>query len=291
LIRPARGEDPTILKYEHFSIVMNADRKMAFVTAVNIDGARSRSVNRDTGRARPGFERFVIEPAPESAEATERWFNDPRIPDGVQTTQALYDNQRPRIFDRGHQVRREDPNWGSDGEAERANADTFHFTNCCPQASPFNQQARFWQGIENYVLDNARSEDAKVSVFTGPVFGRNDPRYRDIRVPVQFYKIVAYLDGDELRATALLASQADFLRRLPERLGGERFDELGDVEQYQTSVAEIEELTGIDFGPLRDVDTFGDSESLDTPLRPLRSFDELRLNGRPIPSRAAARLY
>ncbi|WP_165072932.1 DNA/RNA non-specific endonuclease [Paludisphaera rhizosphaerae] len=291
LSRTSRNEDPTILKYEHFSIVINADRKMAFVTAVNIDGALSRSVNRDTGKAKPGFERFVVEAAPESAEATEKWYEDPRIPAGVQTTQALYDNQRPRVFDRGHMVRREDPNWGTDESAERANADTFHFANCCPQASPFNQQARFWQGIENFVLDNARSEDAKVSVFTGPVFARNDPRYRDVRVPVQFYKIVAHVDGGELRAIAMLASQADFLNRLPERIGGERFDDLGDVEQYQTTVAEIEELTGIDFGPLRDADVFGDRESLGSPLRLLRSFDDLVLNGRPERRPASRRRY
>ncbi|MFO0956046.1 MAG: DNA/RNA non-specific endonuclease [Isosphaeraceae bacterium] len=279
LIRPDVGEDPTILKYEHFSIVMNADRRMPFVAAVNIDGAGQRGVDRATGRARPGFERFA--PASESAEAGETWYNDPRIPADAQTTQALYDNQRPHVFDRGHQVRREDPNWGDDDSAERANADTFHFTNCCPQASPFNQQARFWQGIENYVLNNARSEDAKVSVFTGPVFARNDPRYRDVRVPVQFFKIAAYAEGGELRAVALLASQARFLGGLPERLGGESFDDLGAVRQYQTTVAEIEELTGLDFGPLRAADVLGGSESAGTTMRPLKDFGDIRL-ARPV---------
>jgi endonuclease G, mitochondrial len=291
LIRPVRGEDPTVLKYEHFSIVMNADRKLAFVTAVNIDGAQSRSVNRDTGKARPGIAERIAERSPEGAEASETWHVDPRIPAGAQTSQALYDRQRPRVFDRGHQVRREDPNWGTDRAAERANADTFHFTNACPQTSPFNQQARFWQGIENFVLDNARAEDAKVSVFTGPVFARNDPRYRDIRVPVQFYKIVARVDGRQLKAIALLASQAQFLNRLPERIGGERFDDLGQVEEYQTTVAEIEELTGLDFGPLRDADTFGDSESLDATMRPLRSFGDVRLDERPVRAGASGHSY
>ena len=174
LLQTPHGQDPTILKYEHFSIIMNADRKMAFVTAVNIDGAKSRSVNRDTGKARPGFERFTIQAAPESAEATEVWYKDPRISEQVQTNQTLYSNQQPRIFDRGHQVRREDPNWGTNTSAERANADTFHFTNCCPQASPFNQRAQFWQGIENFVLDNARRKTRKspyspVPSLPGPI--------------------------------------------------------------------------------------------------------------------------
>ena len=104
---------------------------------------------------------------------------------------------------------------------------------------------------------------------------------------MQFFKIVARVEDGELKATALLASQAQFLNRLPERLGGESFDDLGDVEHYQTSVAEIEGLTGLDFGPLRDADTFGDSESLDTRLRPVRSFEEIRLDGRSVVSGAS----
>jgi hypothetical protein len=89
----------------------------------------------------------------------------------------------------------------------------------------------------------------------------------------------------------MLASQNDFLGRLPERLGGESFDDLGNVRQYQTTVSEIEDLTGIDFGPLRDADAFGDSESLATPLRPIRSFGDLRLNGRVEPAGNTDRRY
>lgn len=111
LIQPTNGEDPTILKYEHFSVVMNADRKLAFVTAVNIDGAKSRSVDRRTGKVRPGIAERVMETVSESAEASETWYVDPRIPAEAQTDQSLYNSQRPHIFDRGHQVRREDPNW------------------------------------------------------------------------------------------------------------------------------------------------------------------------------------
>src|SRR5215207_430865 len=37
LKRVNRGEDPYELKYQHFSIVINADRRMAFFTAVNVD--------------------------------------------------------------------------------------------------------------------------------------------------------------------------------------------------------------------------------------------------------------
>jgi endonuclease G len=264
---------------------MNRDRKMAFVTAANIDGQHSRHVDRDSGQVDDGGVRGAPNRGggDEAAEAREKWYNDDRIAADAQTAQALYDNQRPtRIFDRGHQVRREDPVWGDDDEAERANADTFHFANCCPQESRFNQQQKFWQGIENYVLNNAREEDARVCVFTGPIFTNSDPRYRDVRVPLQFYKVIARVDRGQLKATAFLVSQAELLTRLPERLLGEgaaeRFSDLGRVREYQTTVEEIEELTGLDFGPLRDHDTSGRPESLAERLRLLTSYSDLRLD-------------
>jgi endonuclease G len=259
LLSPSPGEDPFVLKYEHFSIIVNKTRKFPFVTAVNVDGQHSVKIDRKSGRmvAGGGDGDDGGDERAESAEATEKWYEDPRLDSDDQTDQPLYDHQSPRVFDRGHQVRREDPNWGNRTAAERANADTFHFANCCPQEFRFNEQVRYWAGIENYVLDNARTEGARVSVFTGPVFASTDPPYRGIRVPLQFFKVLARVEDGELKATAFVASQADLLSTLPERLSGaEGFDDLGAVREYATSVEEIEHMTGLDFGPLRDHDTF-----------------------------------
>ena len=271
LLQPAAGADPFELRYEHFSIVMNKARKMPFVTAANIDGSRSRHIDRksgkvsDDGNQGEAARRLGTDDQP---EASETWYGDDRIAGDAQTAQSLYSNQQPRTFDRGHQVRREDPVWGDDETAERANADTFHFTNCCPQHWKFNEQAQYWAGIENYVLDNARAERTRVSVFTGPVFAPSDPRYRDVRVPLQFFKVIAWVEDGEPRARAFLASQAELLTNLPER--AEAFDDVGKVREYLTTVQEVEEITGLDFGPLRDHDTHR-PESLEAPLRPLRS--------------------
>jgi endonuclease G len=269
-LRVAAGEDPFELKYQHFSIVMNAKRRMAFYTACNIHGATWISINRDTGEPR------------ESAEAAEVWFEDERISPDAQCHQDLYDRQRPRVFDRGHLVRRQDPSWGTVTRAQRANADTFHFTNCTPQQSQFNQKAKHWQGIERWILeDNAVADRERVTVFTGPVFAEDDPEYRYVRVPRAFWKIVAFVQGGELRATALRASQEKLLPgELPERRGGEAED-LSDptkVREYQSTVEEIERLTGLDFGPLRNHDTNkgGGGESRGRE-RLIRSFDDLGL--------------
>ncbi|MGV7377631.1 DNA/RNA non-specific endonuclease, partial [Mycobacterium kansasii] len=87
-----------------------------------------------------------------------------------------FERQKPRLFDRGHMVRRLDPAWGSPVAAKQAADDTFHFANCCPQISAFNQH--LWAKIENYALDNAGAEKRRITVITGPVFGDRDPLYR-----------------------------------------------------------------------------------------------------------------
>jgi endonuclease G, mitochondrial len=274
-LRARTGDDPLELKYEHFSVVMNGDRRIAFFTATNIDGSRWVDVDRDSGAPR------------ERAERREEWFDEPRIAEDAQTEQGLYDDQRPRrVFDRGHLVRRQDPTWGTEGQAVRANADTYHFTNCVPQQFDFNQRARYWQGIENYVLNNAVADEERVTVLTGPVFAGDDPEYRYVQVPMRFWKILVRVQNGELLATALMADQSDRIRRMPE-LFRESFDDLGPVSQYQTTVAEVERLTGLDFGPLRDRDTAGSGpEGLAAAKAEIRSFEDIHLE-RPAAGRGA----
>jgi endonuclease G, mitochondrial len=274
------SEDPFELKYQHFSVVVNKARRMAFFTAVNINGATWVDIDRDTGQPK------------ESAEATEKWFEDPRIVNDDQTHQDLYDAQKPkRLFDRGHLVRRLDPTWGSDAKAVKANADTFHFTNCTPQASTFNSSRSFWQGLEQWVLEeNAVADEEKVTVFSGPVFRANDKKYRYVKVPREFWKVVIFTNNGKPRATAVLASQSKWLDSLPESLqadGGEALDVLpAKLEEFQSTVAEIEQLTGLDFGKASDWDTNSGPESfagstgaeaLERRRKPLQSFEDLQI--------------
>ncbi len=270
LAKPAGGGAAGVLKYQNFSVVMNGDRKFAFFTAANIDGAKWVDIDRDSGQ-----------PRREAAEAKEVWFVDPRLDESLQTNQALYDEQKPRrLFDRGHLVRRQDPTWGA--HAVRANADTFHFTNGAPQASTFNQSLSVWQGIEAFVLNNVRDDGGrKVSVFTGPVLSDDDPPYRDVLLPLQFWKIAAWIEDGELCAVALFADQSKYIKRMPEALreSAEAFEITEKVEEFQTTVAHLEEITGLDFGRLRAADVGGGQESFARP-RALDSFADLRLRRR-----------
>jgi endonuclease G len=229
-----------VVAYLHFSVVVNAARRMPFFTAVNIDGARSRGINRQTGEV----------------EAAESWFLDPRLKDGDQLGPDVFDRQRPHTFDRGHMVRRLDPAWGSAETARRASDDTFHFTNCCPQIAAFNQRVRLWAGIENYVLDNAKAERQKITVFTGPLFADDDPEYRGVAVPRAFWKLVVRMQDRRLRCTAFKADQSELLDRALET-GVEAFTDLGNVAEFQVSVAQVAEEAGLDFGELVGADTRG----------------------------------
>jgi endonuclease G len=92
------------------------------------------------------------------------WIFDERIAEEQQIGNWLYDDND---FDRGHLVGRLDPVWGdSREEALRAEADTFHFTNCVPQHWRFNRRREFWQGIESYILDNVSLHDLRISLFS-----------------------------------------------------------------------------------------------------------------------------
>ncbi len=206
-------EDAAVLPYHHFSVVMNRRRQLAYYTAVNIDGRRSRKPQR----------------------SGDRWYYDPRIAETEQIGEDLYARN---ALDRGHLVRRLDPAWGGAAEALKANNDTFHFTNCSPQHAQFNQNDETWQGIENFLLGQATEERKRLTIFTGPVLAEGDPLYRGVRLPLHFWKIAAVVKADgALSVSAYLLDQKELVEGL------ERFE----PDTFQVTVEEIVERTGLDF--------------------------------------------
>jgi lysozyme family protein len=163
-------------------------------------------------------------------------------------------------------VRREDPNWGAD--AVRANDDTFHYTNAAFQHSSLNQGKMLWQGLENYILNSARTQGFQATVFTGPIFRDDDPELSPskAKVPLEFWKIVAMPSAEGgLHATAYLLSQGDLIRDLLADHGHHEAAEgfvLGAYRTFQVAVAHIENATGLDFRSLRDADPMTRSAGL-----------------------------
>jgi endonuclease G, mitochondrial len=227
-------QDGHVLPYHHFSVVLNKERRLAYFTAVNIDGALARRLQREP----------------------DKWSLDPRIPAEDQTGEPVYvDND----LDRGHLVRRLDPAWGESAAAAKiANDDTFHFTNCAPQHGQFNQNKTTWAGLEDHILDNADNEDFKVNVFSGPVFAADDDEYRGVKLPKQFWKVVVMAKSPGLlSATAYLLSQESLIDGL--EVAAEF--SFGAYKTFQVPVSEIERLTGLSLGSLPDFDPLAAQET------------------------------
>ena len=213
------------LKYTHFSIVMSKSRKLALFTAVNVNGSQMVEIKR----------------------GVDHWYFDPRIDIQYQSGPELYE---ANDLDMGHLVKRTDPAWGT--ESDKANEDTFHFTNCSPQHKKLNRDT--WEGLEDYIGKNAKSYSLKVTVFTGAIFRDDDMLYRGkFQIPAEFWKVVVIPKEDgNLSATAYLETQKNLIQDLEFAYG--------EYKTYQIPITKIEALTRLDFGELRNFDPIANIE-------------------------------
>lgn len=240
-----RGGTGVELAYRNFSVIMSASRRLPMVTAANIDGSEARRVDRG-----------------------DRWSFDGRLDEADQFGEDLYANNP---LDRGHMVRRLDPVWGPLELARQANDDTFHFTNACPQMAGVNQ--RTWLGLEDYILNNARVDRMRVTVFTGPFFSDEDLiHHSGARIPLAFWKVVAIVTDDgRPSATAYMVSQAKELEDLEFVFAG--------YKTYQISIRQVLERTNVGFDPLIEYDGFSQFESARgvSLVEPLENLDQIRI--------------
>jgi len=258
-----KQDDPFELTYYHYSVYMNKRRRTAWFSAANVDGDRRPNIGKRQG---------------------DRWYSDPRIDKAAQLGQNAFEHG----IDRGHLTRREDTAWGDDvDDATRANNDTFHFTNCSLQASPFNRGKDRWQGLEQFLLEqHAKKDRRRMIVITGPLFSPSDPVYQNermnysVRCPLQFWKVCVLIRERDNKpsATGFILGQED-IKDLP------GFEAVFDVSATQIKIEDLEERTGLDFGDLKNFDHFaagGAPGSLEMPgmagskrVKPIRAPDEI----------------
>lgn len=251
-----------VLAYHHYSLAMNKDRRFAWYSAANIDG-----------KVRPQL----------PDRKNDEWHIDPRIDDPKNPKfQCGEDLYSAKNTDRGHLTRYLDVAWGTESEALNALADTFHFTNCCLQLDSFNQRTARWQGIEQFLLERkAKKDKMRISVITGPIFRDDDPKYKNpkmssrVRIPVEFWKVCALIrDDGSLSATAFILPQED-ITNLP------GFEAFLNVSEVQTTIANVESLTGLTFPVLRDNDHLGAGGQAGTleisgqTVIPISSYDDI----------------
>jgi endonuclease G len=239
---PAAAAPTRELPFTHFSVLLHLARRLAVATAVNLDGAALRDLERG-----------------------DDWHLDPRLPADQQTGPDVYVNND---LDRGHLVRRRDPVWGDPEIAAQANFDTFSYVNAAPQAAEFNQGKLLWAGLEDYILDHARTYRQRLSVFTAPILAEEDPPYRGVQIPRRFWKIAAWAqpgttgqsDTAADPTSQLLAATGYLLDQTPQlddvELATQQALDAGDppplgpYRTFQVPIIDIATLTGLSLGPL-----------------------------------------
>ena len=266
------------LKYWNYSVLLNRTRALAYFSAANVDAAKFRG-NRDADG--------------------DTWFRDTRV-DAVdkaaQTGNEFYKKQSTfeadralNPFDQGHLTRRSDLQWGpSDATAKRNGDDSYHFTNCTPQHWQFNQNSRatpatgIWFRLEDAAIASLADGATRLCVINGPVFdaplckagtdGRlrldlkgkrmPDEAFGGVKIPKQFFKVIAYVSGQALKAKAFVVTQEDLLAGIARLRPEEAALSALEIRLYQVRIAELEQLTGLDFGPLSAHDAKPGQESL-----------------------------
>ncbi|WP_019280389.1 DNA/RNA non-specific endonuclease [Rhizobium grahamii] len=240
------------LVYNKFSVIMHKDRKFAMITAVNINGSQLRY----PGNRPSSFRR------------------DARIAAEYQPDGELYEKAKGKNkfqFSRGHLVRRFDAAWGArDEEAREGDEDSFHYTNAAPQFQTYNNVD--WGNLEDYVLNQTQLTERKVTVLQGPIYRPDDPPYGKERkggpwkIPLSFWKIaVVQKTANTVSAAAFIVGQTQYVAALYEAkvfkaLAPYRFEELR-TRKIQTTIATIEQETGLNFGRIRQFDSHNSLES------------------------------
>jgi DNA/RNA endonuclease G (NUC1) len=189
-----------VLRYLHFTVVMNPARRIAHYAAYNSDGERLASV-----------------PRPKR----DPWSADPLLPESLQMSIALL---RRSPYDRGQLVPRTAVCWGEPQMASIANRQVFYWPNVAPQHRLLNRE--IWLQVEKWEQQQAR-EKGRLIGFSGPVFSANDePQSGELefehglvahdtfRVPLAYWKVcVARAARGTLAVAAYLVSQAAFMER------------------------------------------------------------------------------
>ncbi len=235
--RRSHPDDISELRYPHYSVIMNATRRTAYVAAVTIDYAA---------------------PFREGRPPSEDWWLDGRLEDADQMDDVYYAGND---YDRGHLAMRADCAWGmTREEAVRGNLGSFHWTNCSLQHKLFNQASgrRLWGDLENHIAAQGRGQRTRLAVFNGPVFAPDDRPMRDAQVPARFWKIVAWKDPGDAQpgAVGFVLDQSDLIQDMPI----EAIDP-GAFSIRQQRIADIDALLDVDLSGLAGFDRFRMTEA------------------------------
>lgn len=216
-----------MMRYNHFTVVMNTARRLAHYTAYNTDGKK-----------------FI------DLERPNKWAADPLLPDSLQIELSLL---RQSPYDRGHLMAQMTVRWGEKRSASISTRQAFYWTNVAPQSSKFNRL--WWLKLEKWERHVAKNH-GRISGFSGPVFSDDDEPFRGemelddglivygtFRVPRAYWKLVVVpAPGGGVQLAAHLMDQ---FKMEKDNVGGNF-----DLSDYRVSLKELEQQAQLRFGSI-----------------------------------------
>ncbi len=244
VVAKLKGQDEIELKYHHYSVIHHAVRKMPVISAINVDGDPKKRLD--------------------DSKREDVWLRDKRIDFEAQLNEKYYAGSG---FDKGHMSRREDANWGDSADLAKKFADlTCMHCNACPQVPKLNRSSNrgLWGKLEMLALEKGASKQegkfSKISVLNGPVFSDADRVFKGVQIPMDFWKIILWLDdAGKLKATAFKLTQTGLADDIDFDFEALDIDKNLEFQPFQCSIKSLEKLTKIDFSDIRAFDTFDDS--------------------------------
>jgi DNA/RNA endonuclease G (NUC1) len=104
----------------------------------------------------------------------------------------------------------------------------------------FNQSSHngIWGRLEDAVFEDVDVQDLKVSAFGGPVFQDDDRVYRNVRIPREYWKVLAYVEQGIFKSHAFLLTQ---------NLNPLEAIDFDEFRVFEVTAAELEQRTGLRF--------------------------------------------
>ncbi|MBV4357256.1 DNA/RNA non-specific endonuclease [Pinibacter aurantiacus] len=231
------GNTDGFLNYTDLTVLYDADRKVPFFSAYNIDGGqRSIKVSR-----------------------ANKFRLDPRIDPSIQLNSAFYDLRTDITeFEIGHMAANNEMAWGVDAQLKAYQ--TFHFPNSVPQAENLN--TGIWKTLETYIIDESATIESgkKICVFTGPLLLKTDPGYikqPDFKIPLFFFKVIVFMSSKGLYSTAFMMSHEQRMKdqhmfaTIAERgltaTADTTFKDFKYRKVFQVNVGYLEDISGMNF--------------------------------------------
>jgi endonuclease G len=156
----------------------------------------------------------------------DRFIPDPDIPKG---SRAELDDYRGSGYDRGHMAPAADMRWSA-----QAMRESFYLSNMAPQVG-VGLNRGLWSDLESMIRRWVASR-GELFIYTGPIFQAAREQLtrigpNQVAVPTHFYKVV--FDPVRVETIAFVVPNAPQTSRR--------------IEEFITSVRDIEQRTGLDF--------------------------------------------